>query len=93
MIKPELVQEIANKTRVSKKQIEQIMDVMLDTIISQVKDGEKVLISGFGTFHLTHRKARNGINPVTKEPMKIDGVMVPKFKAGEQFKRAVRSKK
>lgn len=93
MIKPDLVQEIANKTRVSKKQIEQIMDVMLDTIIKEVKDGDKVLISGFGTFHLSHRKARNGINPVTKEAMKINGMMVPKFKAGEQFKRAVRSKK
>lgn len=93
MIKPELIQAIANKTRVSKKQIEQIMDVMLDTVVDQVKDGDKVLISGFGTFHLTHRKARNGINPVTKEPMKISGVMVPKFRAGEQFKRAVRLKK
>lgn len=69
------------------------MNVMLDTIIKEVKDGDKVLISGFGTFHLTHRKARNGINPVTKEHMKINGVMVPKFKAGEQFKRAVRAKK
>ena len=64
MIKPDLVQEIANKTRVSKKQIEQIMDVMLDTIVNEVKDGDKVLISGFGTFHVTHRKSRNGINPV-----------------------------
>lgn len=69
------------------------MDVMLDTIIKEVKYGNKVLISGFGTFHLSHRKARNGINPVTKEAMKIDGMMVPKFKAGEQFKRAARSKK
>ncbi len=93
MIKPDLIQEIANKTRVSKKQIEQIMDVMLDTIIDQVKDGEKVLISGFGTFHLTHRKARNGINPVTKKHIKIEGMMVPKFKAGEPFKKAVRLKK
>lgn len=93
MIKPDLVQAIANKTRVSKKQIEQIMDVMLDTIIKEVKDGDKVLISGFGTFHLTHRKPRNGINPVTKQAMQIDGMMMPKFKAGEQFKRAVRNKK
>jgi nucleoid DNA-binding protein len=93
MIKPDLIQEIANKTRFPKKQIEQIIDVMLETIINEVKDGDKVLISGFGTFHLTYRKARNGINPVTKQAMKIDGMMVPKFKAGEQFKRAVRNKK
>ena len=93
MIQPDLVQEIANKTRVSKKQIEQIMDVMLDTIVNEVKDGDKVLISGFGTFHVTHRKSRNGINPVTKKAIKIDGMMLPKFKPGEQFKRAVRNKK
>jgi nucleoid DNA-binding protein len=44
-------------------------------------------------FHLTHRKARNGINPNTKEKLQIDGMQVPKFRAGEQFKRAVRGKK
>jgi DNA-binding protein HU-beta len=93
MIKPELIQEIANKTRIPKNKIELVMDTMLDTIIEEVKDGEKVLISGFGVFHLTHRKARYGINPNTKEKLHIDGMQVPKFRAGEQFKRAVRGKK
>jgi DNA-binding protein HU-beta len=93
MIKPELIQEIANKTRMPKNKIELMMDTMLETIIDEVKDGEKVLISGFGVFHLTHRKARNGINPNTKEKLQIDGMQVPKFRAGEQFKRAVRGKK
>lgn len=93
MIKPELIQEIANKTRIPKNKIELVVDTMLDTIIDEVKDGEKVLISGFGVFHLTHRKPRNGINPNTREKLKIDGMQVPKFRAGEGFKRAVRSSK
>jgi len=93
MIKPELIQEIANKTRMPKNKIELVMDTMLETIIDEVKDGEKVLISVFGFLPLTHRKARNGINPNTKEKLQIDGMQVPKFRAGEQFKRAVRGKK
>ena len=93
MIKPELIQEIANKTRMPKKKIEIVMDAMLNTIVEEVTDGEKVLISGFGVFHLTHRKARNGINPNTKEKIHVDGMQLPKFRPGEQFKRAVRNKK
>jgi len=91
MIKPDLIQEISNKTRLSKKQIELIVDTMLDTIKAEVGDGNKVLISGFGTFYSSHRKARNGINPNTKESISIDGMQLPKFKPGSQFKRAVQN--
>ncbi len=93
MIKPDLIQEIANKTKLSKAKIELVVDTMLNTIASEVGNGQKVLISGFGLFHLVHRKPRNGINPNTKEPIKIEGMDIPKFKAGQQFKRAVRHKK
>ena len=50
MIKPELVQAIANKTKLPKKQIEVVIDTMVETITTEVKDGHKVLISGFGLF-------------------------------------------
>ncbi|MCX6805880.1 MAG: HU family DNA-binding protein [Candidatus Saccharibacteria bacterium] len=93
MIKPELIQAIANKTRIPKNKIELVVDTMLDTIVNEVKDGEKVLISGFGVFHLTQRKARSGINPNTKEKIQVEGMQLPKFRAGEKFKRAVRNKK
>lgn len=91
MIKPDLIQEISNKTRLSKKQIELIVDTMLDTIKAEVGDGNKVLISGFGTFYSAHRKARNGINPNTKESISINGMQLPKFKPGSQFKRSVQN--
>ncbi|MSR68525.1 HU family DNA-binding protein [Candidatus Saccharibacteria bacterium] len=93
MIKPELVQAIANKTRLPKKKIELIIDTMTTVIGKQVGSGGKVLISGFGAFYLAHRKARNGINPITKEAMQIEAMDLPKFRPGEQFKRAVRNKK
>lgn len=93
MIKPELVSEIANKTRVSKKQIVLIMDSMLDIIAEEVGSGKKVLISGFGTFYSAHRKARNGINPNTKAKITIEGMELPKFKPGTAFKKAVSKQK
>ncbi len=93
MIKPELVQAIADKTRLPKKKIELIIDTMTTVIGKQVGSGDKVLISGFGVFYLAHRKARNGINPITKDAMQIEAMELPKFRPGEQFKRAVRNKK
>ena len=92
MIKPDLIQAIANKTRMPKKQIELVIDNMTEVIQNELSDGEKVLISGFGTFYVGYRKPRNGINPVTKEPMKIDGMFLPKFKPGEKLKRSVAKK-
>jgi DNA-binding protein HU-beta len=93
MIKPELIQEIANKTRLSKKKIELVVDTMLNTIEEEVGKGNKVLISGFGVFYSAHRKARKGINPNTKEKMDILGMELPKFKPGTKFKRVVQNKK
>lgn len=93
MVKPELIQEISNKTRLPKKKIELIMDVMLETIQDEVGKGNKVLISGFGSFYSSHRKARKGINPNTMESIDIDGMELPKFKPGTQFKKAVQNKK
>lgn len=93
MIKPELIAQIANKTRMPKKQIEKIMDAMLDTVVDEVSNGNKVLISGFGLFYSAHRKARNGINPNTKERIKIEGMQLPKFRPGTQFKKAIQNKK
>ncbi|MCX6804765.1 MAG: HU family DNA-binding protein [Patescibacteria group bacterium] len=92
MIKPELIQAIANKTKMPKKQIEVVIDTMVETITTEVKDGHKVLISGFGLFYSANRKSRNGINPVTKAPIRIKSMQMPKFRAGERFKRVVRSK-
>jgi DNA-binding protein HU-beta len=89
MIKPELIQEISNQTKIPKNKIELIIDTMLQTVEKEVANGNKVLISGFGLFYSAHRKARKGINPNTKEKMEISGMQLPKFKPGTKFKRAV----
>jgi DNA-binding protein HU-beta len=89
MIKPELIQEISNQTKIPKNKIELIIDTMLQTVEKEVASGNKVLISGFGLFYSAHRKARKGINPNTKEKMEISGMQLPKFKPGTKFKRAV----
>lgn len=93
MIKPELVQEISNKTRMPKNKIELIIDAMLETIQHEVSVGNKVLISGFGSFYSAHRKARNGINPNTMQSIKIEGMQLPKFKPGTKFKKSVLKQK
>lgn len=89
MIKPELIQEISNQTKIPKNKIELIIDTMLQTVEKEVASGNKVLISGFGLFYSAHRKARKGINPNTKEKMEISGMQLPKFKPDTKFKRAV----
>lgn len=93
MIRPELVQAIADKTRLPKNKIDLVLDSMIETIIEEVADNKKVLLSGFGLFYSAHRKARNGINPNTKEPMKIGGMQLPKFRPGTKFKKALEQEK
>lgn len=93
MIKPELIQEISNKTRLPKNKIELIVDTMIETIQQEVGDGKKVLISGFGSFYSAHRKARNGINPNTMKKIRIEGMLLPKFKPGMKFKNSVQQQK
>jgi len=93
VIRPELVQAIADKTRLPKNKIDLVLDSMIETIIEEVADNKKVLLSGFGLFYSAHRKARNGINPNTKEPMKIGGMQLPKFRPGTKFKKALEQEK
>lgn len=93
MIRSELIQQLAEKTKTNQRQADAFLDALTSIVTKEVQEGEKVLISGFGTFYLAHRQARNGINPVTKEKMFIDGMAMPKFRAGEKFKKAVRTKK
>ena len=93
MIKPELIQEISNKTRLPKKKIELVIDTMLSAVEEEVGKGNKVLISGFGVFYSSVRVARNGINPNTKEKIQIGDMRLPRFKPGTKFKKAVQDQK
>mmetsp|Transcript_32206 Transcript_32206/g.53220 ORF Transcript_32206/g.53220 Transcript_32206/m.53220 type:complete len:155 (+) Transcript_32206:37-501(+) len=88
--KSDLVEAIASRAGVSKKMAGTVLSAALDVIVESVADGDKVSLIGFGTFHSKERKARNGRNPKTSEPMHIPASMVPTFSFGKGFKDAVR---
>lgn len=88
--KDTLVATISEKTDLSKKDIETVIDTMVDEITKFLKEGNKVTLTGFGTFRVSNRAAREGINPQTKEKIQIPAMTVPKFTAGKQLKEAVR---
>lgn len=89
MNKGELIDAIAEKAGVSKKDADQILTAMLETIQDTVSSGEKVTLIGFGTFEPRDRSAREGRNPKTGETMMIPATRVPAFSAGKLFKEKV----
>jgi DNA-binding protein HU-beta len=90
MNKDALVNAIAGKTELAKKDIELVIDTMTEAITAALKNGEKVTLTGFGTFRTSKREAREGINPQTKERITIAAMTVPKFTAGKVLKEAIR---
>jgi len=88
--KDALISSISAKTELSKKDIEVMMESMLDSITKAIKSGDKVTLTGFGTFRVSDRAAREGINPQTKAKIQIPAMKVPKFTAGKALKEAVR---
>jgi DNA-binding protein HU-beta len=88
--KDALVTAISEKTELSKKDIELMIDTMIDEITKVLKTGDKVTLTGFGTFRVSNRAAREGINPQTKEKIQIPAMTVPKFTAGKALKEAVK---
>ncbi|MEG1448533.1 MAG: HU family DNA-binding protein [Oscillospiraceae bacterium] len=89
MTKTELVAAIAEKSGLTKKDSEKALASAIEAITEAVASGEKVALVGFGTFEAKDRAERMGINPKTKEPMKIAASRIPAFKAGKSFKEAV----
>ncbi|MDO4742441.1 MAG: HU family DNA-binding protein [bacterium] len=90
MNKTELVAAIAEKAGLSKKDADSAVSAFVDTIVEQLKAGEKVQFVGFGTFEVRNRPARMGRNPQTKETIKIAASKVPAFKAGKALKDAIK---
>lgn len=88
--KDALVDYIAAKIDVSKKDIEAILDMLTEKITEEIRVGNKVTLTGFGTFRVSKRKAREGINPQTKERITIPEMSLPKFTAGKTLKEAVK---
>ena len=86
MNKADLILSISEEVGLSKKDTENVVNVLIETIQKQLKKGEKVAIAGFGTFDVSERKAREGRNPQTGETIKIAASKLPKFKPGKSFK-------
>ncbi len=86
MNKKDLVRAIANKSDVTLKVAGEVLDGFIEAIEESLKAGETVQISGFGTFELKSKPAREGINPKTGEKIKIEASKAPAFKFGKAFK-------
>jgi len=89
MNKAELIEEVSNKTGITKKETGNVIDALTNTIQKTLSKEEKVTLVGFGTFQVMQRKARRGRNPQTGEEIQIPAKKVPKFKAGKGFREAV----
>ena len=89
MNKAELINAVAEKADVSKKDAEAVISATLETITAALKEGDKVQLVGFGSFEVKKRAARTGLNPRTKETIEIPASAVPTFKAGKALKDAV----
>ena len=90
MNKIAVVEAVASKTGLSKKEAGMAVEALLDVVSENLVKGEQVTFTGFGNFMVSRRAARDGINPATKERIKIPAVTVPKFKAGKALKEAVK---
>jgi DNA-binding protein HU-beta len=89
MNKQELIEAIAEKTGLSKADSKRALEAFTDTVSTQLKKGNSVRLIGFGTFSVRKRKARQGVNPQTKEPIKIKARKVPHFACGAELRAAV----
>lgn len=87
--KKQLVDQIAAKTDATKTDINTILDAYIDVVKSNVAEGNKVQLVGFGAFELRHRAARKGRNPQNGKEIEIAASNVPAFKPGKSFKDEV----
>ena len=89
MNKTELIAAVAEKTGMTKKDAERVINATVETITQSLVKGDKVAVSGFGNFEVKAREARVGRNPRTKETIQIPATKLPAFKAAKALKDAV----
>lgn len=88
--KADLIDAVATKTDLSKKEVTAVIETLVDKITEEMRKGNKVTITGFGIFKTSKRAARQGRNPQTGATIKIAASTVPKFSAGKALKEAVK---
>jgi DNA-binding protein HU-beta len=89
MTKTELIAALAEKADLSKAEATRFINAFTDTVTDEIKAGEKVTLTGFGTFSVSERSARKGRNPQTGAEINIAASKLPKFKAGKGLKDKV----
>ncbi len=91
MTKTDLVNAMANAAGITKKAAGEALEALLSAVTGSLKKGNNVTLTGFGTFRVSHRAARTGVNPRNpSQKIKIPAMKVPAFKAGKSLKDAVR---
>ncbi len=91
MTKGDLVAHVASKAGVTKKAAADVMEALFAAITMELKKGGTVTLTGFGTFRVSKRAARTGVNPRNpREKIKIPAMKLPAFKAGKSLKDSVR---
>ena len=92
MTKQEFVDQVASKTSMSRREAQDAVDAVLDSITDTLKSGGEINFTGFGKFSTQHRKERQGVNPRNPtEKVTIPAATVPKFSAGSSLKQAVKT--
>ncbi len=85
MNKAQLISSMAEKSGLSKVDSKKALEAFISSVSSSLKDGEKIILVGFGTFSVVNKAARIGINPATKKPIEIAAKKAVKFKAGSEL--------
>ncbi|MEK7133409.1 MAG: HU family DNA-binding protein [Patescibacteria group bacterium] len=90
MNKASLAEAVHNKIGGTKKAADEVVDMIFDSIVKTLKNGDEVSIAGFGIFIAKERKARTARNPRTGETVNVPAMKVPKFRASKNLKEAVK---
>ena len=90
MQKTDFIKAVADKTGVSQKETGTVINAMLDVIAAQLAAGEKVTLTGFGTFEVRARQEREGVNPQTRAKIIIPATKTPGFSASSTLKDALK---
>ncbi len=89
MTKAGLVDEVARNVQLTKKQAEAIVNVVLDSIVESLREGEKIELRGFGSLRIRSRKSRTGRNPKTGAKVEVPSKRIPYFKPGKELKELI----
>jgi integration host factor subunit beta len=93
MTKADLVEKVASEADMTKKDAEQLVEIIFESIVSTLNKGEKIELRGFGSFRVRERNARKGRNPKTGTAVNIPAKPVANFKTGKELKEVINNGK